>query len=921
MVSLKTAALCSASAVVLLATATPSLAQSKTGAENEVLEIVVTGLRQAAQSAQQIKKSNDLVVDSIVAEDVGKLPDNNVADALARVTGIQVRRDSGEANSVLIRGLPNLVTLLNGREVFTTSGRYIALADVPANMLQRVDVYKTASPDQIEGGIAGAIDIRTRRPFDFSGAQVSATGRADYTDKAKAWNPDFNVTASNRWDTSAGEFGALIGGSYVERDFHEERAFNVRSDDHTGSFSPAHPLPAGITSIQGPFVMGYIPIAGHRKRTAGNFALEWRPDADTELYAEGFVTDYKNKFELDFLVGLPWLGNGDLTATVFPGTNQLKTLVNHNVFTIMSTQANDQHSLTEQFSVGGSRRVGDFKFSADVSHTNSKFDYENPIVDTGVVVPLVQVDTSHDGTAQLNYGGPGFDIKNPANYSIINWFDNYGRQEGSSTDVRADVVYTPSGDGFFREFAAGVRYADRSAESNQSYGGAAYPFPGSPVSALPGINGLSDPMAGGGPDYITTQWYTPDAAYLLSHTDLVRAQTALRYFRYAINPVTLAGSGITTAEFNLRNDPVTGKRRIDPGSFFSDVEKTTAIYAAAKIGGDIGSVPWSGVIGLRVVKTDQKLGGNISQAVRLATPFNPNPGHLDDPENFLLTYTPTSRSNSATDFLPSANFRFSLRPDLIARVAVARTVTRPDFAQLNPGTSLSTIVSNTTFLSGSGGNPGLKQVTSDSIDATLEWYFAADGFVTVSYFHRSIDGYVETTAANEVIQGRTYIVTRPSNSGADKLQGVELAYQQFYDQLPGIFGGFGLSANVTFMDGQMTNAVTGVKTDFRGLSKLSYNVALLYERGPLSGRLAYNWRQHFLDTPNFENSGFNLIAADTKQLDGSLSYKLGDNFTLTLEGVNLLDTQFKDYFTDPHLYPRDTRRYDRELLVGFRWKM
>jgi iron complex outermembrane receptor protein len=177
--------------------------------------VVVTGQRQAAQSAQQIKKNNDLVVDSIVAEDVGKLPDNNVADALARVTGIQVRRDSGEANSVLIRGLPNLVTLLNGREVFTTTGRYIALADVPANMLQRVDVYKSAAADQIEGGIAGAIDIRTRRPFDFSGAQFNAFGHAAYSDKAKEWNPDFGATASNRWDTSAGEFGALIGVSFM----------------------------------------------------------------------------------------------------------------------------------------------------------------------------------------------------------------------------------------------------------------------------------------------------------------------------------------------------------------------------------------------------------------------------------------------------------------------------------------------------------------------------------------------------------------------------------------------------------------------------------------------------------------------------------------------------------------------------------
>ncbi len=889
------ALLISAASAMTLLIAAPAMAQTAVAKEDQTVdEIVVTGQRQAAQSALQIKKNNDLVVDSIVAEDVGKLPDNNVADALARVTGIQVRRDSGEANSVLIRGLPNLVTLLNGREVFTTTGRYIALADVPANMLQRVDVYKSAAADQIEGGIAGSIDIRTRRPFDFSGAQFNAFGHAAYSDKAKKWNPDFGATASDRWETGAGEFGALLGVSFVERDYHEERAFNVRSDDHTGSFSPAHPLPPGITSINGPFVMGYIPIAGDRKRKAANFALQWRPDDTSELYFEGFVTDYKNVFELDFLVGLPWLGDGNLSATVFPGTNQLKTLTNHNVFTIMSTQANDQHSNTNQFSGGGYKEWGAVKVSTDLSVTNSFFKYENPIMDSSTIVPLVQVDTSHDGTAQLNYTSPGYDITNPAAYNIENWFDNYGKQTGTSVDWRADVVYTAPSDEFIREISAGVRYADRSAESNQSYGGAAYPFTHTSVSTLPGLNGVSEAMADGGPDYITTQWYTPSASYLLNNTDKVRAQTALLYD----HNVTSA------AEFALRNDPVTGKRRIDPGMFFSDVEKTYAGYVQSKIGGDLGSVPWSGVVGLRLVRTEQTLGGNNV-----------------DTATAVLRYTPTSKKNSSVDLLPSANLRFNLRPDLIARVSVGRTVTRPDFAQLNPGVSLSTVVSNTTFLSGSGGNPGLKPVTSDSLDTSLEWYFSADGFLTAAYFHRNIDGYVETTSANEVINGTTYIMTRPSNSGKDKLDGVELGYQQFYDFLPGPLSGLGLQANATFMEGSMKNAVTGVKTEFRGLSKFSYNLAVLYEKGPISGRVAYNWRKHFLDTPNFENSGFDLIADDTAQMDASLSYKVGDKLTFTLEGVNLLDTEFKDYFTDKHLYPRDTRRYDRQVLLGFRWKM
>ena len=156
--------------------------------------------------------------------------------------------------------------------------------------------------------------------------------------------------------------------------------------------------------------MGYIPIGGKRERTAGNFALQWRPDEHTELYADGFATNYKDNFELDFFVGLPLLGNGTGTATLNPGTNILHTLTNHNVFTITSTQANDNSSLTQQYAVGGSKHLGKLKLSTDLSYTKSKFELKNPILDLGIVVPQIAISTNANGTAQLDYGGPNFDI-------------------------------------------------------------------------------------------------------------------------------------------------------------------------------------------------------------------------------------------------------------------------------------------------------------------------------------------------------------------------------------------------------------------------------------------------------------------------------------------------------------------------------
>src|SRR6204780_2006811 len=165
----------------------------------ETLEtIVITGVRASVKSAEDIKKNADQVVDSIVSEDIGKLPDNNVIEALQHVTGVQISRNAAEATQLLIRGLPDIETLLNGREIFTSFGRFITLQDIPAELLARVDVEKSARADDIEGGIAGVIDVRLHRPFDFDGAEFAGSLRGTHDTLADTNNPTASVLASNR---------------------------------------------------------------------------------------------------------------------------------------------------------------------------------------------------------------------------------------------------------------------------------------------------------------------------------------------------------------------------------------------------------------------------------------------------------------------------------------------------------------------------------------------------------------------------------------------------------------------------------------------------------------------------------------------------------------------------------------------------
>ncbi len=175
---------CSIAATLAFAS-TPALTQSLPD-EPLLEEVVVTGIRASLNKAIDIKRDSMHVVDSIVAEDIGKLPDNNVVESLQRVSGVQVTdRGAGEVNAVSIRGLTDISTTINGRTVFTSAGRAVALADMPSTLVSRVDVIKNRSAEHYENGIAGLIDVHTFQPFDFDGAHVSVSGRGVYMEEAE----------------------------------------------------------------------------------------------------------------------------------------------------------------------------------------------------------------------------------------------------------------------------------------------------------------------------------------------------------------------------------------------------------------------------------------------------------------------------------------------------------------------------------------------------------------------------------------------------------------------------------------------------------------------------------------------------------------------------------------------------------------
>ncbi len=340
--------------------------------------VVVTGVRASVKSSLDIKKKSDQMVDSIVAEDIGKLPDNNVIEALQHVTGVQISRNAAEANQLLIRGLPDIATLLNGREIFTSTGRFVTLQDIPAELLARVDVEKTPRADDIEGGIAGLIDVRLHRPFDFDGLVVAGTAQGTHSSLSGATDGNASLLVSDRWSTGIGDMGLLVDLSYRQDHYKEEILDNYID---TQAIGPVQ----GSTGLNGvafvPLTEGAQSINGNRQREAANVSFQWKPNDATDVYAELFATRYRDPNNVDFFVGLPWICANAATATVFPGTDLVKT-VTGGCYDLTSDQSFVPKTDTYQAATGANWTRGDLTLTTEFDYTDSRFYQTGNILDT-----------------------------------------------------------------------------------------------------------------------------------------------------------------------------------------------------------------------------------------------------------------------------------------------------------------------------------------------------------------------------------------------------------------------------------------------------------------------------------------------------------------------------------------------------------
>lgn len=822
-------------------------AAPQAAADEGTADIVVTGIRASLQSAQSIKRNADQIVDSIVAEDIGKLPDVNVAEALQRVSGIQVSRDRGEGAGIAIRGLSQVLTTLNGREVFTAGGgRSFNLQDVPSELLSGIDVYKTPSADLIEGGIGGVVDLRTRKPLDKKGFTFSASARGRYSDLADDVKPMASFLISNSWDTDAGEFGILLSAAYQERAFATDiinvGAPNGRSDIIAGQ------------SVNTPNGSYQPAIKGNRRRIGIDGIVQWKPKPELEIYGQVSYQDFKS-IQTQFGLNIPTNGRTAIpgTATLFDGTSDIRSVSYSNVPFSTFGVARDTYDENYQYSGGVNYETDKARFNLDVNYSTSKNTLYYSELDLAGVAPRADQDVS---TGVPTFLLSGVDLNNIANYTIGAMTRNENYFKGDMWAVKGDASFDVESD-FLKSLNFGLRWAKRGMDFTpvrffQTPGTAAARVNAAGFSDLFMPNPLNNMFSG------TTNI---NQDFLVADPGVLRSMDSFDAIRQQL--------GITT--------PVS----VSVPGIYSINETTLAAYAMAKYGFDLGNVPVDGNIGVRVIRTGLHVQGNRLDAGSTV------PIPIDDDSNYLSV-------------LPSANIRFRLSDELQLRLSASQVLTRPGFSELAP--TLTLVPAQNT---GSSGNPDLRPLKADQFDASLEYYFSPIGSVYLAGFYRNVQNFILTNTVLRTIDGIEYRISAPTNSNQGKIKGIEVGGQTFFDFLPGLLSGFGVQANYTFVDSSTGTSIAGLSTPLTNLSKHSFNVSAIYEKGPLSARLAYNWRDKFL-TGLFTNNvvvGLPVYRKAYGWLDASINYDVTQNVTLSLEGSNLTRSKTDTY-------------YGRETLVG-----
>ena len=889
----------SAGIAALLGFAAPAMAATDNDTSTSasaVSEVVVTGIKESLQRAITIKRENTDQVDAVSAEDIGKLPDKNVADALQRIPGVNTESAaSGEGgfdenDRVSIRGTsPSLTQVtVDGHGIATGDwfildqyqavGRSVSFNLLPAEMVQSTTVYKTQDASLLEGGVAGVVNLQTPNALDLGGSGkqwvFEATAEGAYNSLRDSWKPQVNGEIG--WKNPDDTFGVAVQG------FYEDRSV-ARYGQETLGYTPiTSALPIGaanpkLIGVEAPTLIGSTLFQQERTREGGHVDVEWRPSDKLELNLDGFYShldasntndnymywgsnELNNNLPTSFKVA-----NNTLTSAVWPTKNAAGTAVDGII--VDNIERPGSAAYTSYVNLDGKYHATDrLTISGQVGYTLGQGETDG--------APSVEF----DAPTGVSYkpSGNGFLVTpaalNPQSPAGLNddwsWNEDFVSKD---TEIygQADAKYDLDS-GPFKDVEAGFHASQHTRQVDGwdrgctlGANGACFASPTLPFSATNptpypsgfnagalGIPGLLIPIAG--------------------------------------NPNTIAG--ILNAIPGGVRGPLSAI--VTPQNYYWNLsfkvqENDYSGYLMSHVEGD----GWRGNFGVRLVETDEQSFENTQVAIPGAVQVSP-----------LITssaygnYFIDDVKHNYFDVLPSANFTFDLQKNLLLRFSAAETMSRPDYSALGATVSLTDL-----NLTGNGGNPNLKPITAGVYDAALEWYYAPTAVAAVSLFYDDLSSYVgygitsgsylNLQASSIGVTGKpnnyvysTFNISSPVNVSGE-LKGFELQVQQ---PLP---YNFGVQSNFTYVDGEDQNGQPLV-----GTSKVTANVVAYYEVPLFNIRLAYTYRSHYfvgLDRASIENE------AGNGQLDASANLNITKNVTFTIDALNITDSLLKYYAANP----------------------
>ncbi|MBT1063380.1 TonB-dependent receptor [Bowmanella sp. Y26] len=870
-------------------------AQEQTADQN-IETIQVKGLRASLAKSMNEKRFSAQVVDGISAEDIGKFPDSNVAEALQRVTGVSIDRSGGEGRFVSIRGLgPTFSTVtVNGREIASENeNRSFSFDTLAAELVRGVNVYKSSKASQLEGGIGGNVDIRTAQPFDFDGFTAAGSVKANYEENSGETTPNASVLLSNLF--MDGKLGVLGSLTYQDRESENYRVANDGIVNNTLAYRehgrPTDGSPKTPTGVVHEDVYFHQAISKQfvneqRQRLGGNLALQYQASDALRLTLDALYS----KLDVDTVnnasgvwLWAPESGELDENRTVVK-------MVHADEYTGYAFNRIEKHrpSTTAMLGFNADWQITD-ELHVNLDLSSSKAKNNNKGLDSRQDVAMNKL-----AGAVFDYTSgsiPSLYLRDPVETSISEaniakltprHQERSGEYvEANNDQLKLDFSYEVDGEHLVKvDF--GAHYTSRDKTNNR------YQTPDNinGINLIKAFQHWSDNIT------LTDEYVT-----IRRPGNIFSGATSLNADFYEVNeqalwdlvqnPETslrLTQNGELVRAAILQNNGWTVTKKLDS---FAVEEDVSSFYVDAYFSGTLADMSWNLITGLRYSDTSQSSIGRITDLASIQ--------QEEEKDNLLLNFSTSATDeavkNDYTNWLPSLNFNLNVSEDLVFRLAASKTIARPNLTDLAP--SLTFGGATVHLRSARGSNPHLKPYLSTNFDASLEWYYSPSSLLAAAVFSKSVDDFIARTNGVETFDvelfgvdaeesWKQFDVNRPRNAESASIKGLELNWTHTLDS------GFGVQSNITLVDSSAAIDVKDTTNVFaiEGLSDTA-NLVAFYEDGPLQARIAYNWRDEFLETAVAAYGSEPVFVDSYYQIDVSASYEINENFTVFAEGINV----------------------------------